>query len=101
MRAAAGVALGLAVSVAVLTGCGDGHDEQGLDRLGEPEGSLKLVTLPGYAEAEWVAPFERQTGCRVSATTAEAPDEVIRLLRGGGFDGIAARGDVSARVLRA
>ena len=34
--------------------------------VGPGEGKLKLVAWEGYTEKQWVAPFEKQTGCKVS-----------------------------------
>jgi len=71
-----------------------------LSHLGAEEGALNLVALPGYVEdgskdpsLDWVTPFERQTGCAVSSTVASAPDDVVRLMRTGRYDGVSARGD--------
>ena len=34
--------------------------------IGEGEGKLTLVAWEGYTDKSWVAPFEKQTGCKVS-----------------------------------
>lgn len=105
MRAAAAAA----ILVLILGGCGNGDDEGGgetPERLGEPEGALDLIALPGYVEdgsadpaVDWVTPFERETGCEVSSTVAESPDEVVRLMRSGDYDGVSARGNVGLRLV--
>jgi putative spermidine/putrescine transport system substrate-binding protein len=111
MRAVAGITIGLVLMVAALGGCGgDGGEDDGggqvLGELGEPEGSLNLISLPGYVEDgsrdpnfDWVTPFERRTGCTVAHRTAKSPTEVVRLIRTGKFDGVSARGDVSRRLV--
>ena len=99
------------IAVAVLAGCGGSDGEEAADagarqRLGEPEGALSLIALPGYVQdgepqgsPDWVTPFEKRTGCEVTHTVTDSPDEVVRLLRGGGYDGVTARGDVSLRLV--
>ncbi len=91
-----------------LAGCGGSSKPPPgqVQHLGAGEGTLRLVALPGYVEdgssdpsLNWVTPFERRTGCAVSATVASAPDDVVRLMRTGGYDGVSARGDVSGRLI--
>jgi putative spermidine/putrescine transport system substrate-binding protein len=100
--------VGVAALVAGAGGCGgnSGPPEGSLDRLGAPEGHLNLIALPGYVRdgsqdpaVDWVTPFERQTGCTISSTIASSPDQVLRLMRGNGYDGVAARGDVSGTLV--
>ena len=38
--------------------------------IGKGEGQLNLVAWEGYTEKQWVAPFEKQTGCKVTAKYA-------------------------------
>jgi putative spermidine/putrescine transport system substrate-binding protein len=108
LRGSAAVALGAVALSAVLAACGS--DEQRppgeLERLGAPESALNLIALPGYVEdgskdpsLDWVTPFERRTRCQVSSTVASSPDEVARLMRTRRYDGVAARGDVSGRLV--
>jgi putative spermidine/putrescine transport system substrate-binding protein len=92
----------VAAVLALLAGCGGGGEKTvpgELQRVGAPEGALNLVALPGYIEGEWVTPFERSTGCRVSSTVASSPEEVTRLMRSGRYDGVSARGDVSLSLV--
>jgi putative spermidine/putrescine transport system substrate-binding protein len=100
--------LALAAAIPALAACGESSKPPPgeLQRLGAPEGALDLIALPGYVEdgsqdpsRDWVTPFERETGCRVSSTTASAPDEIDRLMRTGRYDGVSARGDVSGRLI--
>jgi putative spermidine/putrescine transport system substrate-binding protein len=102
------VTIGLVALAVALAACG-GSDKPppgALPHLAAPEGRLHLVALPGYVEdgstdpsLDWVTPFERSTGCQVSSTVASAPDEVVRLMRTGRYDGVSALGDVSGRLV--
>jgi putative spermidine/putrescine transport system substrate-binding protein len=38
--------------------------------IGKGEGALTLVAWSGYTEKQWVAPFEKQTGCKVKVKYA-------------------------------
>jgi putative spermidine/putrescine transport system substrate-binding protein len=101
--------IAVAMSMAAVTGCGGGGSNPApgaLERLGHSEVKLNLIALPGYVEdgssdpeIDWVTPFERRTGCKVSSTIASSPDEVARLMRTGRYDGVSARGDVSGRLV--
>lgn len=70
-------------------------------RLGAGEGRLRLIAPSAYVEAAGTAAFERATGCRVTATPAAGRGEVLRLLRSGRYDGVAAGGDVALGVIGA
>src|SRR6476646_11477562 len=66
------------------------------------ERRLDLVAFPGYAEAggddprvNWVQPFVRKTGCKVHVRTVRSSTELLEVVDGGGFDGVAAYGDVT------
>ena len=83
-----------------------GRDLEGLGstlseirRLGRSEGALRLISSPGYVEAEWTEPFSRETGCLVEATTETDSAAAAELLRSGGYDGIAAPGEVSGELI--
>lgn len=67
--------------------------------VGEGEGELNLVAWAGYVEADWVGPFEEQTGCKVNATLGNTSDEMVTLMRSGNFDGVSASGDASNRLI--
>jgi len=41
-----------------------------LKSIGKGEGKLNIIVWEGYAEKEWVKPFETQTGCTVNAKYA-------------------------------
>jgi putative spermidine/putrescine transport system substrate-binding protein len=71
--------------------------------IGKGEGQLNLVAWEGYAEPEWVKPFEKQTGCVVHAKYAGSSDEMVTLMRQGGgsqYDMVSASGDASLRLIR-
>jgi putative spermidine/putrescine transport system substrate-binding protein len=71
--------------------------------IGKGEGQLNLVAWEGYAQPEWVKPFEAQTGCVVHAKYAGSSDEMVTLMRSGGgseYDMVSASGDASLRLIR-
>src|ERR1700757_2543327 len=71
--------------------------------IGKGEGQLNLVAWEGYAQPEWVKPFEKQSGCAVHAKYAGSSDEMVTLMRRGGgsqYDMVSASGDASLRLIR-
>jgi putative spermidine/putrescine transport system substrate-binding protein len=70
--------------------------------IGKGEGQLNLVAWEGYAQPEWVKPFEAQSGCHVHAKYAGSSDEMVTLMRQGGgqYDMVSASGDASLRLIR-
>jgi putative spermidine/putrescine transport system substrate-binding protein len=71
--------------------------------IGKGEGQLNLVAWEGYAQPQWVKPFEAQTGCVVHAKYAGSSDEMVTLMRQGGgtqYDMVSASGDASLRLIR-
>src|SRR5690349_16506553 len=70
-------------------------------KIGAGEGKLNLVAWEGYAEPEWVKPFEKQTGCVVHAKYAGSSDEMVTLMRQSGsqYDMVSASGDASLRLI--
>ena len=79
-----------------LTSVGDGKDE----------GQVNLVTWAGYVEdgstdpkVNWVTPFEKATGCQTTVKVAGSSDEMVTLMRTGGYDGVSASGDASRRLV--
>ena len=71
-------------------------------KVGPGEGDLNMVVWEGYAQPEWVKPFEKQTGCQVHAKYAGSSDEMVALMRQGGggqYDLVSASGDASLRLI--
>jgi putative spermidine/putrescine transport system substrate-binding protein len=72
-------------------------------KIGPGEGKLNLVAWEGYTQPQWVKPFEKQTGCQVSAKYAGSSNEMVTLMRQGGgsqYDMVSASGDASLRLIR-
>jgi putative spermidine/putrescine transport system substrate-binding protein len=70
--------------------------------IGPGEGALNIVAWEGYAQDEWVKPFEEQTGCTVNRKYAGSSDEMVALMRQGGggeYDLVSASGDASLRLI--
>src|SRR5271165_2068903 len=70
--------------------------------IGKGEGELNLVAWEGYAQPEWVKPFEAATGCTVHAKYAGSSDEMVTLMRQGGgeqYDMVSASGDATLRLI--
>lgn len=72
--------------------------------VGKGEGALTLVAWEGYTEKQWVAPFEKQTGCKVTAKYAGSSNDMFNLMTSGGggqYDMVSASGDASLRLIYA
>ncbi len=70
--------------------------------IGPGEGTLNIVAWEGYAQDEWVKPFEERTGCKVNRKYAGSSDEMVTLMRQGGggeYDLVSASGDASLRLI--
>ncbi|HEX8938730.1 MAG TPA: ABC transporter substrate-binding protein [Candidatus Limnocylindrales bacterium] len=77
--------------------------------IGPGEGALNIIIWAGYAEDgsnqkayDWVHPFEKQTGCKVTSKVANTSDEMVTLMRQGGgavYDGVSASGDATNRLI--
>ena len=52
--------------------------------VGKGEGALTMIVWEGYAEKQWVAPFEKLTGCKVSAKYAGSSNDMFNLMTSGG-----------------
>jgi putative spermidine/putrescine transport system substrate-binding protein len=104
----AALAVLTAALCAVAAGCGGGGDKSsGGDKsqlpqsIGQGEGSLSLVAWEGYAQDEWVKPFQKETGCTVQRKYAGSSDEMVTLMRSGaGYDLVSASGDASLRLIK-
>ena len=66
-------------------------------------GELNILSWEGYADASIVKPFEKATGCRVSATYVGSNDEfVAKIVAGGGtYDLITPSNDTTMRLIDA
>ena len=102
------VVAGLVAFMLVLAGCGGSSDdtsgggtEEGLQKLGKGEGELNLISWAGYAEPEWVKPFEAKTGCKTNDKVAGTSDEMVKLMETGQYDGVSASGNATARLVAA
>ncbi|MFI0479180.1 ABC transporter substrate-binding protein [Actinomadura sp. 9N215] len=107
---AAGV---LAAAVTVTGACGGGSegpapppDVPMAQQLGTPEGRLDMVVWTGYAEngsndpkVDWVTPFTKATGCKVTTKVADTSDAMVALMETGRYDGVSASGDASLRLV--
>src|SRR3984957_10420289 len=51
-----------------------------LTSVGKGEGQLNLIAWEGYAQPQWVKPFEQQTGCQVHAKYAGSSGEMVSLM---------------------
>ncbi len=73
-----------------------------LQAIGKGEGALNLIAWAGYAQQEWVKPFEQQTGCQVHAVYPNTSDEMVTLMKNGGggqYDLVSASGDADLRLI--
>ena len=65
-------------------------------------GTLNMIAWEGYTQAQWVKPFEQQSGCTVHAKYGGSSDEMVTLMRSGGggqYDMVSASGDASLRLI--
>jgi putative spermidine/putrescine transport system substrate-binding protein len=112
MRVAWFIVAGLVAFMLLIAGCGDDDDdeggggEEGLQKVGKPEGKLDLIAWAGYVEdgstdpnVDWVTDFEQKTGCDVSVKIGNTSDEMVQLMRTGQYDGVSASGNASARLV--
>jgi len=72
--------------------------------VGKGEGHLNLIIWAGYAQPQWVKPFEAATGCQVNAKSANTSSEMVSLMANGGagqYDAVSASGDADLRLIYA
>ena len=70
--------------------------------VGKGEGKLNLIAWEGYAQSEWVKPFEASTGCQVNVKYAGSSSEMVSLMANGGghqYDLVSASGDADLRLI--
>jgi len=101
----------VAASITALSACGtsSGTTDGGGDaaqKLGENEGAISILAWPGYVEdgsndpnVDWIHPFEKATGCTVTAKTFGTSDEAFNLMKTGDYDVVSASGDASLRLI--
>ncbi|MBO6602197.1 MAG: ABC transporter substrate-binding protein [Roseicyclus sp.] len=67
------------------------------------EGELSLLTWEGYADDSFIAAFEAETGCRVSATYVGSGEEIIAKMAAGGgvYDLITPASDITKLIIEA
>jgi putative spermidine/putrescine transport system substrate-binding protein len=63
------------------------------------ESDLYMVVWDGYAETQWILPFQKQSGCTVHADTAGSSDEMVADVKSGRYDVVSASGDASLRMI--
>ncbi|WP_395106485.1 ABC transporter substrate-binding protein [Actinomadura sp. SCN-SB] len=108
------VAAAAVVTAALAAGCSDSSNAARTSLpqipaqqvIGATEGRLNLVAWTGYAEdgstdpkVDWVTPFERATGCKVTTKVADTSDSMVALMKTGRYDGVSASGDASVRLI--
>ena len=99
---ALGAILGVMTIGAAACGSSSSSSSTVATKIGNGEGRLTLVAWEGYAQPEWVKPFEAATGCQVHAKYAGSSDEMVTLMRQGGgstYDMVSASGDASLRLI--
>jgi putative spermidine/putrescine transport system substrate-binding protein len=69
--------------------------------VGKGEGELNLVAWAGYVSNPWKSDFEKATGCQVNVKVAGTSDQMVQLMRQGGYDGVSASGNATARLVDA
>ena len=107
------IAAGCGVAVALLlSACGSSSSSSpggaAPTKLGDGEGSLKIIAWAGYAEngstdpkVDWVSAFEKDSGCKVDVKVGNTSDEMFQLMQTGEYDGVSASGDASVRLIDA
>jgi putative spermidine/putrescine transport system substrate-binding protein len=113
------LATAAAAAVITLTACGSTNNPTGSTAappptagikpptsIGPGEGALSLINWDGYVDRSWrspsIASFEKDTGCKVKAKTANSSDEMVALMTGGGggqYDMVSASGDADLRLI--
>jgi putative spermidine/putrescine transport system substrate-binding protein len=67
--------------------------------VGAGEGQLNIVVWAGYAEKQWVKPFEKATGCQTNVKLGDTSDQMVSLMKSGQYDGVSASGDATLRLI--
>ncbi len=91
-------AMAAALSVPA-SGVSSSADASMITKIGKGEGKLNLIAWEGYTQPQWVKPFTKSTGCKVSPKYAGSSDEMVTLMRTGQYDAVSASGDASLRLI--
>ena len=67
--------------------------------VGKGEGQLNIIVWAGYAEQQWVKPFEQATGCQTNVKLGNTSDDMVSLMKTGQYDGVSASGDATLRLI--
>src|SRR5690242_13947348 len=67
--------------------------------VGKGEGQLNIIVWAGYAEKQWVKPFEQATGCQTNVKIGNTSDQMVSLMKTGQYDGVSASGDATLRLI--
>ena len=67
--------------------------------VGKGEGELNIIVWAGYAEKQWVKPFEAATGCQTNVKIGNTSDQMVSLMKTGQYDGVSASGDATLRLI--
>jgi len=118
MRSVRTLATAAAVGAMILTfgGCGSSSDNNTGSNgpgaftppdlpmkksLGAGEGAVSILGWAGYAEKQWVEPFEKATGCKATVKYFDTSDQAVNLIATGDYDVVSASGDASLRMIAA
>ncbi|MEU8306765.1 ABC transporter substrate-binding protein [Actinomadura sp. NPDC048955] len=107
------LAAAAALGAALLGACSGGDDKpvgvaKVVSTLGPGEGTLNLLTLPGWVESggtdprvDWVTPFQERTGCKIGMKVVKTAEEMADLMRDRDrrYDGVAAPPEVAGRLV--
>ena len=81
------------------SGVSSAADTSTITKIGKSEGKLNLIAWEGYTQPQWVKPFTKASGCKVSAKYGGSSDEMVTLMRTGQYDAVSASGDASLRLI--
>lgn len=113
VRTTTALAAAAALGAALLGACSGGDDKpvgvaKVVSTLGPGEGTLNLLTLPGWVESggtdprvDWVTPFQERTGCKIGMKVVKTAEEMADLMRDRDrrYDGVAAPPEVAGRLV--
>ena len=100
--------VGLSVAGLALSACGSTSSSGGgaLSKLGKGEGQVNIINWAGYVESgqndpkvDWVTKFTADTGCKVNSKIGNTSDEMVSLMKAGGYDVVSASGDATLRLI--